>query len=467
LIPDGATVRQGDLIGLVGNTGCSTGAHLHMEVWHDGVRLYDWDDAAPGTIRVGDPIPFSFPGLAPEDPVGWDGCTGGERDACAAIDQNWLSHQCVRKPTTYDVLSGDFDGDRKTDLLTVSPNAGGGWREWAALELARDGGFASEVWGAGSTIHMTNGGVDARYRTLAADFDGDGKTDLATVSPNAGGGWVDWIALELSTGSAFRSEVWPAGTPIHMRNGGPESNYVTLAGDFDGDRKTDIATLSPNAGGAWAEWVALELSTGSGFRSEVWGVGTPIHMRNGDSSRWYHVLPGDFDGDGKTDIATLSAAAGGGWAEWVALELSTGTGFRSEVWPAGTAIHMRNGGASDYDIRATDVNADGKADLVTFTQTGGGGWAEWYAVELSNGHGFDSQVWPSPTPQHARNGGAADYRMVVGDFDANRRGDVAMLSPNAGGAWAGWLTLDLSNGTGFESRTHDIGTPIHMRNGIR
>ena len=164
---------------------------------------------------------------------------------------------------------------------------------------------------------MTNGGVDARYRTLTGDFDGDGKSDLATVSSNGGGGWADWIAVELSTGTGFRSEVWGAGTLIHMRNGGPDSNYVTLAGDFDGDRKTDIATVTPNGGGGWADWIALELSTGTGFRSEVWGAGTPIHMRNGGAS-WYHVLPGDFDGDGKTDLATVSSNGGGGWADWIA-----------------------------------------------------------------------------------------------------------------------------------------------------
>ena len=30
---------------------------------------------------------------------------------------------------------------------------------------------------------------------------------------------------------------------------------------------------------------------------------------------------------------------------------------------------------------------------MTFSQAGGGGWAQWYAVEVSTGHGFDSQVW--------------------------------------------------------------------------
>jgi murein DD-endopeptidase MepM/ murein hydrolase activator NlpD len=33
----GQTVKVGDLVGLVGSTGASTGAHLHLEIHLDGV----------------------------------------------------------------------------------------------------------------------------------------------------------------------------------------------------------------------------------------------------------------------------------------------------------------------------------------------------------------------------------------------------------------------------------------------
>ena len=40
----GQTVAAGDFVGLVGETGAAVGAHLHLEIWLDGVQVdpYSW-----------------------------------------------------------------------------------------------------------------------------------------------------------------------------------------------------------------------------------------------------------------------------------------------------------------------------------------------------------------------------------------------------------------------------------------
>ena len=43
----------------------------------------------------------------------------------------------------------------------------------------------------------------------------------------------------------------------------------------------------------------------------------------------------------------------------------------------------------------------------------------------------------------------------------------AFVSPNGGGAWAGWITLDLSHGDGFDFQARNAGTPVHTCNGLR
>jgi muramidase (phage lysozyme) len=397
---------------------------------------------------------------------GGSGCTAREEGECKDRGMRCVNHQCERHPTTYEVHTGDFNGDGKTDVLTWSPNAGGGWSDWASLELSTGSGFTSGVWAATTPAHARNGNLDRRYVSLSGDFDGNGRTDIATVSPNGGGGWANWIAMELSNGSGFGSGTWKASTPGHMRNGG-NAAYSVYAGDFNGDGRSDLATLSPTGGGGWGEWMAMELSTGNGFTSSVWKAGTPLHMRNGGNTRAYTTVKGDFNGDGRTDLATVSPNAGGGWANWVAVDLSTGSGFTAGAWKASTPAHMRNGGGSaNYQVLAEDFNGDGRTDLATVSQNAGGGWANWIAVELSTGSGFTSAAWSATTPAHMRNGGGnAVYRVVAGDVNADGRADLVTLSPNGGGGWANWMAVELSTGSGFSSHAWSSGTPQHIRNG--
>jgi hypothetical protein len=76
--------------------------------------------------------------------------------------------------------------------------------------------------------------------------------------------------------------------------GGPAFNPVP--GDYDGDGKTDIAIYDTSAG-AW--WIIP--SSGPGAYGVGWG-GTA-----------FKPVPGDYDGDRKTDIAIYQSSTGVWW----------------------------------------------------------------------------------------------------------------------------------------------------------
>jgi hypothetical protein len=430
----GTQGRVDDLAGWIG--GQESHHQQGVVAWTTAVSCYCWDREC------------------------WSGfCPGG---ACSA------KLACELPSTKYDVKTGDFDADGRADVLTLSPNAMGDWGRWAALELSRGDRFDSRVWPIATAVHMRNGGPDAFYRTLEGDFDGNGSTDLATVSTDGGGGWGRWIALELSKNGAFDSQVWDAQTPISMRLGGPHA-YIVRSGDFNGDGRTDLATISPDGEGGWADRIALELSrAGGGFDSQPWNAGTPVHMRNGGPNR-YFVLSGDLNGDGRTDLATVSPNGGGGWSSAIAVEFAkAGGGFDSQVWDAGTPVHMRNGDPnSTFHVIAADFTGDGRTDIATISPNGGGGWADCVALEVARASGgFESQLWRAETPGKMRAGGAtANYRVIAGDLNGDGKADLVTLGTTGGDGWASWLSVEVSTGTGFTHALWPTPTPGHIRNG--
>src|SRR5262249_26240540 len=108
-----------------------------------------------------------------------------------------------------------------------------------------------------------------------------------------------------------------------------------MTGDFNGDGKQDIA--GRDFLGRW--WVSL--STGSNFSApqlwDTWSTGVT----------WLDVHAGDFNGDGKTDIVGRYAE-GGQW--WVAL--STGSGFNDHLWDTWSA----NPAVTWADVNVGDFN---------------------------------------------------------------------------------------------------------------
>jgi hypothetical protein len=187
-----------------------------------------------------------------------------------------------------------------------------------------------------------------------------------------------------------------------------------LLGDFNGDGKTDLALVGTSGTG-------VSLSTGAAFSAATAWSNVPFYGS-------VATLAGDVTGDGKADLVAVNAGQ-------VFVLPSTGTAFGP---PAGWS------NVPFYGTRGTflaDVNGDGKADLVAVNNT-----SVW--VMLSTGTNFAAPSQWSSTPFYGNlNTQMAD---VTGD------GRVDLVAVNSTSVW-----VMASTGTTFGAPTQWSTGPFY------
>jgi Zn-dependent metalloprotease len=154
---------------------------------------------------------------------------------------------------------------------------------------------------------------------------------------------------------------------------------VAVPGDYDGDSKTDLAVFR-NSEGNW-----YIINSTSGGTVQNWGSA-------GD-----RPVPADYDGDGKTDLAVWRSSEG----KFYVLQ-SSGGGF--------TRVLGVNG---DKPVPG-DYDRDGKADLAIYHPANG----SWSIFNSSN-NDLRTQAW-----------GSSSDRPVQGDYDGDGKTDLAFYRPS-------------------------------------
>ena len=238
-------------------------------------------------------------------------------------------------------IPADFDGDGKADIAIYRDGA------WSILRSS----------GGGSTVVGWGGG--AQDIVAPADYDGDGKTDIAI----------------------YRNGIWSikrsldGGNTVVGWGGGAQD--IPVPADYDGDGKADIAIYRNGA------WSILRSSDG-GNTVVGWG-GAPQDL----------PVPADYDGDGQTDIAIYR---NGTWS----IRFSE-QNFLPHVYFLGTAQAIPV--PADYD-------GDGRSEIATYEN------GLWSIAKLSGGQIF-SVVF-------VMLGGAPQDIPVPADYDGDGKADLAV-----------------------------------------
>jgi hypothetical protein len=218
-------------------------------------------------VKNGDGYTAENFGRSGDLPVSGDFDGDGKTDYAVFGSGNWL----VRRSSDGGLTSrqfglagdiparGDYDGDGQSDLAVFRPSNG----TWY-VENSNGSGYLIRQFGLAGDI------------PVASDMDGDGRTDLAVFRPSTGT-WY-WTRSGKNDTSAARF-----GT----------AGDVPIAGDFDGDGADDLAVYRPSTG-VWYAW----RSSDGAFDIRQFGIAEDI------------PVAGNYDSDGRTDIAVFRPSTG-------------------------------------------------------------------------------------------------------------------------------------------------------------
>jgi hypothetical protein len=268
-------------------------------------------------------------------------------------------------PGASDIVFGDFDGDGVLDIAVNNPGGCSGSPPNMTCQVVMNvrifygdgnGGFRSPV----------DVAVDGAPNSVtAADFNNDGRLDLATISRPANAGMPGTITLLLSNGDAtFTRKSFTVPSDFWTQQFGAGFHDATVsivAGDWNGDGKMDLAYVASCAECDVAREAIFELMNDGSANF------TRISRPTAGGTGIKRLHAADIDLDGRSDIYAMYF---GCHTPCVGLAIFYNNGDGTAAL-GGIDTSYSAGGLPEFtDPALSDVDNDGIMDFVFSTTPG-------------------------------------------------------------------------------------------------
>jgi hypothetical protein len=383
--------------------------------------------AANGTVRI--PVVPVVSGLAKNFLTVVAVDAAGNRSPVPVSAPNAPGTRQFRaNPGTVHHVHGDVTGDGRRDVVGMV-DAGNNQTKLLTFDSTSDGSTVFNPLT--SIVNDPNAFPAARLTRVSGDFNGDGLTDVAAFRDDGPCRTSLWWWLSNSNSYVpANTALWDSGAGNWCFTNGSK----VVAGDFTGDGKDDIGAFYNYNGGRVALWVFVAKPDGTGFYP-----GTPWWDSGPGTWDWnnFKAVAGDFDGDGKVDIAQMYDYTNCSTA--VFRFTSTGS---SMIWPVQTwKVAAGNWCmANTTQILAGDFNGDGMDDLDAIYNYGNGVWK----VFTFMGPNLPASLW---TGNNSGPSDAPSMKAVLGDFNGDGLADLGHFYDVGAGRTGFWLLY--SNGTAY------------------
>ncbi|HEY2970617.1 MAG TPA: FG-GAP-like repeat-containing protein, partial [Casimicrobiaceae bacterium] len=283
------------------------------------------------------------------------------------------------------IAVGDFNGDSIPDIAVANAFS-------ASVSILLGNGDGT--FRAGTTL-QTGGEPIA---VAVGDFNGDGKLDLAVADFYGNG-----VMIFAGNGNGTF-------TRLGTLNAGLAPISVAVA-DLNGDGMLDLAIANGTYGSTIGQTVTVALGNGDGSFS------APISYATGPSP--YAVVIGDFNGDGKPDLAVVNGDNN-------TLSVLLGRGDGTFAPAVNYATHYYPDG-----LAAGDFNGDGKLDLAVVND-----YSNDVSIFLGRGDGTFNLAVNIPV-------GSGPASVAVADLNGDARADLIIAN-----RFDNTVVLLLGNGDG-------------------